>query len=88
MPSVDDNGAPIIFGVSHRDGKTPVPIAFTSDGKILIDTSTTILFDPTFNGGNVTANGKRVAHATSSADNQTVMPWVVNEDTGRLLVSF
>lgn len=88
MPGVDDNGQGIVYGVSHRDGKTPVAIAFTPSGKILFDTVTTIEFDPAFDGGSATANDRRVAKATSSDDNTTIMPWVVNEDTGRVLVQF
>lgn len=85
MSAVDDNGAGVIYGVSHRDGKTPVKIQFTADGKIKIDPVTTIEFDPTFNGGSRTENDRSVAKATSSADNTTVLPWVVNEDTGAVL---
>lgn len=87
MPGIDDNGKAVAYGVSHRDGKTLIPIAFTPTGKILFDTVTTILFDPAFNGGGATDNDRVVAHATSIDDNTTVMPWVVN-DEGRVLVQF
>lgn len=84
-PAKDDNGAPVIYGVSHRDGVTPVQIKFTTPNRMLMDPVTTILFDPSINAS-MTENDVPMARATSSADNKTVRPWVVNEDTGAVLV--
>jgi len=85
MPAVDDNGKSVIYGVSHRDGRTPVPIKFRSDGRMLTDSSTTIEFDPEITI-DTTDNGRPIALATSSDDDTTIKPWVVNEDTGAVLV--
>ena len=81
----DDNDNPILWGVSHLDGVTPVQVKFDSSRAMMIDTTTTIAFDPTVKASMVPANVK-LALATSSADNTTVLPWVVNASTGAVLV--
>ncbi len=81
-----DNDEPILWGVSHRDGITPVQIKFAADGGMRVDTVTTIEFDPAINASVVPSNVK-LALATSSSDNTTVRPWVVNADTGAVLIS-
>lgn len=80
----DDNDCPIIWGVSHVDGVTPVQVKFTSARNILVDTTTTIQFDPTIDA-NVVPSNVKLAKATSSADNTTTRPWVVNATTGAVL---
>lgn len=86
MTAKDDNGANVLYGVSHRDGITPVQIVFSPGGKITTDSVTTIEFDPNIIGGFQTENDIPVARGTSSIDNETVLPWVVNADTGAVLV--
>lgn len=86
MTAKDDNAAQVLYGVSHRDGKTPVQVKFTAGGKITTDSVTTILFNPALVAGQQTENDLPVAKGTSSIDNVTVFPWVVNEDTGAVLV--
>lgn len=86
MPAVDDNGAPLMYGVSHRDGRTPVQIKFTADGKMAVDRNTTIEFDPSVNAFQ-NNDDRPFAKATSSSDDSTVRPWVVNEDTGAVLIA-
>lgn len=86
MAAKDDNGANVLYGVSHRDGVTPVQIQF--DGMYMkVDTTTAIEFDPTVSASQ-TENDVPIAKATSLLDDETVLPWVVNEDTGAVLVSF
>lgn len=80
----DDNAAPTIYGVSHLDGRTPVAIKFDSSRNMLLDFVTSIAFDPTINASQ-TENDFPLAKATSSADNKTVRPWVVNASTGAVL---
>lgn len=82
----DDNDKPILWGVSHLDGITPVQIAFepTSRG-MKYDTTTTIAFDPSVDASVVPSN-TFLAMATSDADNSTIRPWVVNASTGAVLV--
>lgn len=82
----DDNDKPILWGVSHVDGVTPVQIQFdpTSRG-MKYDTTTTISFDPSVTASVVPSN-IQLALATSSADNTTIRPWVVNASTGAVLV--
>lgn len=83
----EDNDEPVIWGVSHLDGVTPVKVAFTSSPRSMkIDTTTSIAFDPAINASVVPSNVK-LAMATSSADNTTVRPWVVNASTGAVLVA-
>lgn len=80
-----DNAQSTLYGVSHRDGKTLVPIQFDGN-RMKVDKNTTILFSPTLasfpQDGNIS-----LAKATSLLDNDTVLPWVVNEDTGAVLIS-
>lgn len=82
----DDNGYPTIFGVSHLDGLTPVAIQFDSNRKMLMDDTSTIQFSPSVETAQGT-NSYPFAKATSSSNNKTVLPWVVNEYTGAVLVS-
>lgn len=82
----DDNAVPTIYGVSHLDGRTPVAIKFTSNRSILMDYVTMIAFNPLINASQ-TGNDFPIAKATSSADNKTVRPWVVNASTGAVLAS-
>lgn len=85
----DDNGAPIIFGVSHVDGITPVKIEFDPmTREMLVDSTTTIQFNPSINVNQNPLNYFPFAKATSIADNKTVRPWVVNASTGAVLVEF
>lgn len=87
----DDNGNPILWGVSHVDGVTPVKVRFTADRFIMIDSTTTIQFDPSVDA-NVVPNNVTLAKATASDNaawataNQTTRPWVVNATTGAVLV--
>lgn len=80
-----DNDEPIIWGVSHLDGVTPVQIKFTSGRVMMVDDTTTIAFDPSVNATMV-PNNVSLAKATSSSDNATVRPWVVNATTGAVLI--
>lgn len=77
---------PILWGVSHLDGVTPIQVKFDSSRAIMVDTVTAIAFDPTINARVVPANVK-LALATSSSDNTTVRPWVVNATTGAVLIA-
>lgn len=82
----DDNDTPILWGVSHLDGITPVQVKFDTSGRVMkIDASTSIAFDPLVNAS-VVPNNVKLALATSSADNTTIRPWVVNASTGAVLV--
>lgn len=82
----DDNAAPVIFGVSHLDGRTPVQIKFDSSRAMMVDSITSITFDPLIDA-TTTGFNYPLAKATSSADNKTVRPWVVNANTGAVLIS-
>lgn len=82
----DDNDLPILWGVSHLDGVSPVQVKFTSDRNMMVDEVTTIAFDPSIDASVVPSNVK-LAMATSSADNKIVRPWVVNASTGAVLIS-
>ncbi len=85
-PAKDDNGQRVLYGVSHRDGITPVQIQFNpGTGGMKVDSTTTILFDPTIIKSQ-TDNDVPLSMGTSTADNITALPWVVNEDTGAVLV--
>lgn len=86
MASKDDNDCPVMYGVSHLDGVTPVQIKFDSSRKMLVDTITSIAFDPLINT-NQNSTEYPFAKATSSTDNKTTMPWVVNASTGAVLIS-
>lgn len=85
MASKDDNGFPILYGVSHLDGRTPVAVKFNSSRGMKVDTTTTISFSPAVNASQ-TVNGFPIAKATSSSDDSTVLPWVVNASTGAVLI--
>lgn len=83
----DDNGAPLMFGVSHLDGKTPIPIHFNPAGRaMLVDDTTTIEFDPSIEVNQNPFNYFPFAKGTSIADDETVLPWVVNAFTGAVLI--
>lgn len=84
MSAKDDNGFPVIYGVSHRDGITPVQVKFTDAGRVITDSSTTIEFDPDVNAFQ-TENDLPIAKALD--DDGNVRPWVVNEDTGAILIN-
>lgn len=82
----DDNDLPIIWGVSHLDGITPVQVKFdVSTRAMMTDSVTSIAFDPSVDASVVPSNVK-LAMATSSADNTTIRPWVVNASTGAVLI--
>lgn len=85
MTTRDDNDIPVLYGVSHLDGVTPVRIHFDPNSRaILVDASTSIAFDPTINA--FQGNGVLLAKATSSDDDSTTRPWVVNASTGAVLI--
>lgn len=86
MSAKDDNAVQVLYGVSHLDGVTPVQVKFNALRGMLVDTTTSIAFSPTINASR-TANDLPIAKATSSADNSTVLPWVVNASTGAVLIS-
>lgn len=86
MTAKDDNAVQTIYGVSHLDGRTPVQVKFDASRGMLVDTTTVIAFDPSVNMSQ-TDNDMPIAKATSSADNATVLPWVVNASTGAVLVA-
>lgn len=82
----DDNGYPIIYGVSHLDGRTPIRVRFNATTRgMLTDTTTTISFDPNINASQ-TDDDFPIAKATSSTDDETVKPWVVHATTGAVLI--
>lgn len=83
-----DNDEPILWGVSHVDGITPVQIKFDPSTRImLVDDTTTISFNPaTVSNVLVVPSNVKFATATSSSDNTTVRPWVVNATTGAVLI--
>lgn len=82
----DDNGNPILWGVSHLDGLTPVQVQFDPVTRVIkVDASTSIAFDPSVKALVVPDNVK-LATATSSADNATILPWVVHATTGAVLI--
>ncbi len=83
----DDNSAPVIFGVSHIDGRTPVQVQFNPITRAMkVDFLTVIGFNPIINASQ-TDNDFPIAKATSSSDDRTVKPWVVNASTGAVLVA-
>lgn len=86
MSAKDDNAIQVLYGVSHLDGITPVQVKFTAARAIMVDTITSIAFSPTVNASR-TDNDLPIAKATSSDDNLTVLPWVVNASTGAVLIS-
>lgn len=82
----DDNGFPILWGVSHLDGITPVQVKFNpSTRAMLTDISTVIAFDPSITASVVPSNTK-LAMATSEDDDSTIKPWVVHATTGAVLI--
>lgn len=85
----DDNDLPVIWGVSHLDGITPVQVTFSPSTRLMsVDTTTSIAFDPTQVPNTlVVPNNVKLATATSSADNTTIRPWVVNASTGAVLIA-
>lgn len=83
----DDNDLPILWGVSHLDGVTPIQVKFSPSTRAMItDFTTAIAFNPTIDAG-VVPNNVKLAKATSSADNTTVRPWVVHATTGAVLIA-
>lgn len=83
MATMDDNGKQVLYGVSHEDGITPVRIKFNSSGKMLIDTTTTIEFDPSV----IPQDSETLLAKATSSDDGTIAPWVVNSSTGAVLAS-
>lgn len=84
----DDNGFPVIYGVSHLDGLTPVQIAFDPVTRgMKTDNTTAIAFSPASLATNQNSTDYPFAKATSNADNTTVLPWVVNATTRAVLVT-
>ncbi len=76
-----------MWGVSHLDGITPVQIKFNpSNRAMMVDTTTAIAFSPSVNAQMVGDNVPLIK-ATSSDDNETVRPWVVNASTGAVLIA-
>lgn len=83
-----DNDEPILWGVSHLDGVTPVQIKFGSSRELLVDATTAISFSAaTVKNTLVVPSNVKFATATSSSDNTTIRPWVVNATTGAVLIS-
>lgn len=88
----DDNGFPVIFGVSHLDGVTPIQVKFDlAIRDMLVDSVTTIAFDPSINT-NQNSTMYPFAKATASIDSSyttadaTTRPWVVHATTGAVLI--
>lgn len=82
----DDNGYPVIWGVSHLDGITPIQVMFDhSTRAMMVDDTTSIAFDPTIDASVVPSN-TFLALATSSDNDTTIRPWVVNASTGAVLI--
>lgn len=78
---------PVLYGVSHLDGITPVKIMFEPNARaFMVDDSTTIAFDPTIVQTQNKLTGYPLAMGTSSDDDTTVLPWVVNASTGAVLI--
>lgn len=86
MAAKDDNDSPVIYGVSHLDGRTPIRIHFhPTNRKMLVDSATMIAFDPNIYASQNDGDYP-LAKATSSSDDKTIRPWVVNESTGAVLI--
>ena len=84
---MDDNGCPVLYGVSHLDGITPVRIKFDQSTRaMMVDTITSIAFDPAIVQTQNTLLDLPFATATSSDDDSTVAPLVVNASTGAVLI--
>lgn len=87
MTAKDDNGSPVIYGVSHLDGVTPIQVNFDPTTRAMqVDDTTSIAFNASISASR-TNNDYPLAKATSSANNTTVLPWVVNASTGAVLIS-
>lgn len=82
----DDNGFPLMYGLSSTDGVTPVQIKFDPVHGMKTDTTTVIAFTPRAIS-NQTDNDFPIMKGVSSADNNTVLPWYVNPSTGGVLIS-
>ncbi len=83
----DDNAVQPLYGVSHLDGVTPVPIQFDPTSRAMkVDTMTSIAFSPSVNASR-TDNDLPLAKGTLSSDNATCLPWVVHATTGAVLIS-
>jgi hypothetical protein len=85
MASKDDNAIQPLYGVSHIDGITPVQVKFNAQRGMMVDTITTIQFDPLIDASR-TNNDLPLAKAVSITDNQTIRPWVVHATTGAVLI--
>lgn len=84
---MDDNDKSLTYGVSHIDGVTPVVIQFNSTNRrMLVDFVTVIQFNP-LQDAQVNYNDYPFAKATSSVNDITIRPWVVNASTGAVLVT-
>ena len=87
MAKKDDNGIQPIYGVSHLDGTTLIPIQFIAAYRgMKVDTTTAIAFDPATIRISPTDNDLPIAKGTSSTDNTTILPWVVHATTGAVLI--
>lgn len=87
MAKKDDNFVQPLYGVSHLDGTTPVVIQFDPTTRAMkVDSTTSIAFSASVNASR-TDNDLPIAKATSSSDNSTCLPWVVNASTGAVLIS-
>ena len=54
-----DNDEPILWGVSHLDGVTPVQVKFVTGTRVMMtDSTTSIAFDPNINASVVPSNVK------------------------------
>lgn len=88
MAAKDDNGNPLMYGLSSADGVTPVQIKFNpSGGGMKIDTTTAIAFTPALVSAQ-TNNDFPIAKGTSSSNDNVVLPWYVNPSTGGVLIDF
>lgn len=87
MTAKDDNAMPVLYGVSHLDGRTPVRIHFVPGTRAMkVDSTTSIAFNPNVNMSQ-TDNDFPVAKGTLSSNDSTVRPWVVNATTGAVLIA-
>lgn len=80
MTQKDDNGDPLWYGVSHLDGITPVQIQTMPNGRMLMDFTTPIAYDPS-----IITLSPQLIKGTSSDDDITVLPLTVNASTGAVL---
>lgn len=86
MASKDDNGAPLLYGISAVDGVTPVQIKFNPNGGgMKVDFTSTISFTPELVSAQ-TDNDFPIAKGVSDADGETILPWYVNPSTGGVLI--